>query len=83
MVVAVALAGHLEGGVLGPDGWQVLAAAGAPRRRVVGGAGVVAVGWTGHQEGGVGGQGGWQVLVAAVMVAAAWMGRRMLTATGG
>ena len=36
---------HLEGGVWGKDGWQVLAAAGAPRRRVVGGAVVVVAAW--------------------------------------
>ena len=63
--LAAGWAGHLEGGVWGQDGWQGLAAAGAPRRMNVGGAVVVAVAWAGHQEGGVLGRGGWQVLVAA------------------
>ena len=59
--------GHLEGGVWGQDGWQGLAAAGAPRRRVVGGVGMggMAAVWAGHLEGGVWGQDNWQVLAAA------------------
>ena len=44
--LATGWAGHVEGGAWGQDGWRVLAAAGAPQRRVGGGVGV-------------GGNGGW------------------------
>ena len=58
----------VEWGVWGQDGGQDLALAGAPRRRVVGGAGVVAVGGTGDREEGIVGQGSGQVLAAAGLV---------------
>ena len=63
--MAAGWAGHLEGGVGEEDGWQILAAAGAPQCRVVGGARVVAVGGTSHRKGGILGQGSGQVLAAA------------------